>query len=525
VSIRSDQIEKAVSERWDLVVIGGGATGLGVAVEAVTRGYKVVLLEGADFAKGTSSRSTKLLHGGVRYLAQGDFALVKEALEERGLLARNAAHLFRNQTFVIPSYRWWEKYYYGFGLKLYDLLSAGWGIGRSRLIGRQRVLHQVPAIKASGLNGGVMYQDGQFDDARLAVNLAQTARDHGALVINYAKVNGFIKDEQGMLEGVQVKDQLNGRTYSIKGTHLVNATGVFSNKLLKLDDKEANDFRVVPSQGIHLVLDRDFLDGQQALMIPKTSDGRVLFAIPWHEKVVIGTTDTPVNKPSYEPRPLEEEVDFILATARSYLSKAPRRSDVRAVFAGLRPLVAPKKDKSNTKEISRGHKIAVSPSGLITILGGKWTTYRKMGERVVDVVLEQGRLEALPSVTRELSIHGNRQSWNKEIPDHLRIYGSDAERIHQLEKSDPLMSEKWHPEFPYTRAQVVWAIREEMACTLEDVIARRARLLFLDAGAAMDAAPRVAAWMALELGKPGSWVDAQVEEFVSLARGYSLKVS
>ena len=377
---RHKQLRKAKADiEWDIVVIGGGASGLGVALESATRKYKTLLLEGADFAKGTSSRSTKLVHGGVRYLAQGDISLVLEALRERGLMRQNAPHLVKNQSFIIPNYEWWGGPFYTIGLKVYDMMAGKLGLGPSVHLTKQETLEALPTLKEEGLTGGVIYHDGQFDDARLSVNLAQTIIDYDGVAVNYTKVIGLLKDKDGMICGVKAKDMIDGDEFEIRAKAVVNATGVFTDEILQMDEP-GTPKKVVPSQGIHLVLDHDFLKGDHAIMIPKTDDGRVLFAVPWRGKVVVGTTDTLIENASLEPRALEEEIEFVLSTAKRYLTRPPKRSDVRSIFAGLRPLAAPEGEDKKTKEISRSHKVIMSLSGLITITGGKWTTYRKMAK-------------------------------------------------------------------------------------------------------------------------------------------------
>ncbi|MBT2558564.1 glycerol-3-phosphate dehydrogenase/oxidase [Hymenobacter sp. ISL-91] len=505
--------------QWDVLVIGGGATGLGVALDALSRGYRTLLLERDDFAKGTSSRSTKLVHGGVRYLAQGDVGLVREALHERGLLRQNAPHLVSNQEFIIPSYSWWGGPFYTVGLKLYDWLAGRRSFGDSRHLSRTETLRRLGNLRPSGLRGGVLYHDGQFDDARLAVNLAQTALEAGGTLLNHCAVTALRKDTTGHLTGVEALDQETGRTYELRAKVVVNATGVFVDEVLRLDEPTARPL-VQPSQGVHLVVGADFLPGHCALMIPKTDDGRVLFAVPWQGRVLLGTTDTPLPAASTEPRAQEAEIDFILRTAGRYLTRAPGRADVLSVFAGLRPLAAPIDGTTSTKEISRSHKIIVSESGLLTITGGKWTTYRRMGEDVVDRAILLGRLAPALSRTAQQPIHGAHPT-----PDHhapLAAYGTDATALRQLMREQPALAEKLVPEFAFTRAEVVWAARYELARTVEDVLARRVRLLFLDARAASRAAPAVAELLAHELGHDAAWQQQQVAEFTELARGYVL---
>ena len=513
-------LEKQGDQDWDIVVIGGGATGLGSALEAATRGYHTLLLEQADFAKGTSSRSTKLVHGGVRYLAQGDISLVLEALHERGLLRQNAPHLVRNQAFVIPNYEWWDGPFYTIGMKVYDMMAGKLGLGPSVRITKEETLEAIPNIKEQGLRGGVIYYDGQFDDARLAVNLAQTIVNNNGVVLNYMKVTGLFKNDDQLVNGVRAVDQETSREYQIKAKAVINATGVFVDDILIMDDPQARK-TTVPSQGVHVVLDKEFLKGDSAIMIPKTDDGRVLFAVPWHGKVVVGTTDTLIEKASLEPRALEEEIQFILKTAGKYLSRAPSRKDVLSIFAGLRPLAAPEGEGKNTKEISRNHKIAVSLSGLITITGGKWTTYRRMGQDTVDKAALVAGLEEKTSVTKNMPIHGYVQNFDRSDP--LHFYGSDRREILKIIEEDPTLGEQLDPSLNFMKAEVVWAVREEMARTVEDVLARRVRALFLDARVSIKMAPEVARLMAKELGKDKNWVGQEVERFSQLAKGYVLE--
>ena len=501
------QRKKAIEQlkahgEWDVVVIGGGATGLGTALDAVTRGYSTLLLEGHDFAKGTSSRSTKLVHGGVRYLAQGYVDLVREALRERGRLARNAPHLFKTQAFIIPGEKWWTAPYYTFGLWMYDRLSGKLSIGHTRHLSQAEARKRLSGVRDDKVGAGVCYYDGQFDDARLALCLALSIVDHGGTVLNYCSVTGIDKNAAGKIDGVSCRDELTGETYQVKAKCVVNATGVFANPILGMDEVHEKP-PILPSQGIHLVLDRDFLPGDDALMVPKTSDGRVLFAVPWHGKLVVGTTDTLIKEPSYEPKPLEQEIEFILNTARDYLKRAPTRADVRSVFVGLRPLAAPKDESKSTKEVSRSHKVEVSKSGMVNIFGGKWTTYRQMAEDGVDAAIGAGLLPQKACATRELKLHGYIDA-NRHLDDTpLTLYGSDAAAIEKLAAGNPELAKKVHPDHPYTFAQVQWAIDEELALSLEDVLARRIRLLFLDAKAAEAAAPAVAAFTAgLERGAP-----------------------
>lgn len=514
---RSEILErvKAREEPWDIVVIGGGATGVGCAVDAASRGFDVLLLEQSDFGKGTSSRSTKLVHGGVRYLAQGNISLVREALKERWILRKNAPHLVKNTSFIVPCYSVWQKVFYGVGLKFYNLVSGKYSFGKSRILSRNETLKELPNVKAEGLRGGVLYFDGQFDDTRLLINLVTTAHEKGAAMLNYAKVYVLNKDGSGSICGLEFEDAETGEIFSVNAKAVINATGAFCDKIREMVDESVEKV-VTHSQGIHLVFDRKFLPGDNALMIPKTSDGRVLFAIPWLGHTLIGTTDTPIDHAELEPEAQNSEIDFILATIREYLAASPTRKDVLSIFVGIRPLVK-SGDSKNTAALSRGHTIIVDNSNLLTITGGKWTTYRRMAEDAVIQAVKIAKLTGKSSATADLKIHG----YSKNIGD-FSIYGSDAEHIKKLLLDRPEFAEKLHPALPYCKAEVVWAVRNEMVCTLEDVLARRTRALFLNAQAAIDIAPTVARIMANELGKDDCWITEQVKKFNDVAKNYNL---
>ncbi|MFQ5740803.1 MAG: glycerol-3-phosphate dehydrogenase/oxidase [Acidobacteriota bacterium] len=499
---------------WDCLIIGGGATGLGTAVEAAWRGYRTLLLEQSDFAKGTSSRSTKLVHGGVRYLRQGHIGLVVEALRERGLLLQNAPHLVHPLAFVIPIYRRWETPYYGTGLKLYDLLSGKRSLGASRCLSRRETLKRVPTLEPNGLRGGVLYYDAQFDDARLAITLVRTAVDLGGHAVNYMPVRSLLK-KRGQIVGVVAEDRETGRQYELRSRVVINATGVFSDSLRCLDDPSTPAL-IVPSQGIHIVLAGSFLPGNCALMVPSTDDGRVFFALPWKGRVLVGTTDTPVEGIQLEPRPLEGEIDFLLTHAARYLARGPSRKDILSAFAGLRPLIRSGKSKK-LSSLSRSHALIVSPSGLITIAGGKWTTYRRMGEETVDRAAQSAGLEKRRRGTEQLRLHGwCERKWRTED----RIYGSDAAQLQDLIVATPALGRRLHPRLPYRLGEVVWTARFEMARTLEDVLSRRTRALLLDARASIESAPRAAQVMADELHRGPAWKARQIAEFTALAQGY-----
>jgi len=501
---------------WDIIIIGGGATGLGTALDAASRGLKTLLIEQSDFAKGTSSRSTKLVHGGVRYMAQGDIALVKHALEERGLLELNAPHLVHKEEFIIPCYDWFSVIKYLTGLTLYDWLAGKFSFGKSKYFSKKQTLALMPGIKEKGLKGSIRYFDGKFDDARLAINIAQTAIEKGATLINYMKVVSLLKNKDEVT-GITTEDAITGQRFNFKAKVVINATGVFVDEILKMNNPNAKKM-VRPSQGVHIVLKKEFLNSNSALMIPKTDDGRVLFAVQWHEHLLVGTTDTPLNEHSLEPRALKEETDFILATAGSYFKIKPTEKDILSVFSGLRPLAAPTDSNGNsTKEISRDHKLIVSAKGLITITGGKWTTYRRMAEETIDLAIKHGGLPAAKCITKELRIHG---CANPHDESHLNSYGSDRKHIEDLLNKHPELTEKLHPNFPHTAAEVLWSIRNEMAETVEDILSRRLRILFIDATAAIEMCAKVASILAKEIGADKNWEQNQVHMFNTLATGY-----
>ncbi|MEP6848616.1 MAG: glycerol-3-phosphate dehydrogenase/oxidase [Acidobacteriota bacterium] len=490
---RSEVLERVRNrlEPWDIVVIGGGATGAGCALDAASRGLDVLLLERDDFGKGTSSRSTKLVHGGVRYLAHGDISLVREALKERGILFKNAPHVVHKLAFVIPCYSLWQKIFFGTGLKIYDLLSGKYSLGRSRILSREQTIEHLPTAVADGLSGGVLYFDGQFDDARLLVDLVKTADSKGAAILNYAKVTSVEKDLSGKISGLVFEDVETKEALSIFAKAVINATGIFCDDLRNLADATAPPL-LVYSQGIHLVLDRKFLKSEDALMIPKTTDGRVLFCIPWLGSLLVGTTDTPVDHVEIEPKALESEIDFILKNAAKYLSPAPTRGDILSIFAGIRPLVR-SGTTANTAKLARGHFLETSSSGLITITGGKWTTYRRMAEDAVDQAIRIAELDSGKSNTSNLKILAN----------------------------DELTSgQRMNPQLPYFEEDVRRAVTDELARTVEDVLARRTRILFLNADAALEIAPRVAAIMADELTRDDKWIEDQLNDFRQLAQSY-----
>lgn len=476
---------------FDICIIGGGATGLGIAVDAASRGLKTILLEKFDFAKGTSSRSTKLIHGGVRYLEQGNLKLVIDALRERGLLMKNAPHLVRKQAFIIPAFHWWQKLYYGLGLKIYDWLSASLGIGDTRILNKEEVEVLLPMLKNQDICGGILYYDGQFDDTRMAIHLAMTAAENGACMLNYFPVLSMMK-EDGKISGVSAMDTLSNTYYNIKAKVIINAGGVFSDVISQLDNIN-HSATISPSQGIHLVFDRSFLQSDHAIMIPKTKDGRVLFAVPWLNHIIVGTTDTPLQNITEEPKALKQEVDFILEHITYYFSKKPKLEDIKSVFAGLRPLV--KSKNKITSAISRDHHIYMSDSGLVNIIGGKWTTYRKMAEDVMTFVEKKFLLKSGLCRTQD-----------------LKIFAYSNETI--------VATTSLHPAFDYTEDDIIQAVINEMAMTLEDVMARRTRMLFLNVEAAISIAPKVAGIMANLMDKDQHWINQQVEQFTQVSKNY-----
>jgi len=522
VTLRRDLIARLSEPRqYDLAIVGGGATGLGVALDAAARGFSVVLLESHDFAKGTSSRATKLVHGGVRYLAQGNISLVREALHERTTLLENAPHLAQPLPFIMPSYKWWETPFYGVGLKVYDALAGKAGLGKTEFLNRAETLQALPTAQSSGLKGGVKYWDGQFNDARLALALARTAASRGALLVNYCKAVDLLF-EGGKVAGLLCEDGESGQRIKIQSRCVINAAGVWVDEL-RQKDGEANraDGRgttkpmVAPSQGVHLVVDREFLQADVGLMVPKTADGRVLFAVPWLGKVILGTTDTPRHDLAREPEPFKEEVDFILNESARYLHKAPLRSDVKSVWVGLRPLVKPQDDDGdNTKGLSREHTVLVSRSGLVTVTGGKWTTYRAMAEDVLEKCFEKTLLKREASgVTTHLMLMGGGAvpgGWRSICePPGLHSYGTEQEAVQALPGADT------HLTNGLTEAMVRFAARFEYARTVEDVLARRSRLLFLDAKLANSLSATVGGILFEETG-----IDPQATAFSELSRNY-----
>lgn len=504
------------AQPWDVMIIGGGATGLGAAVEAASRGYRTLLVERFDFAKGTSSRSTKLVHGGVRYLEQLNITLVSDALRERGHMLRNAPHLVHDQQFVVPAYSYASLPYYGFGLKVYEWLSGKLSLGRSEILSAKSTAEKLPGIRRDGLRGGILYHDGQFDDSRYAIALLRTLQDLGGTAINYVEAVGLL-ESGGKVCGIKARDAETGSEFELQAKSVINACGVFVEGTLSMDHHKHNQL-VAVSQGTHFVLPQSFLPGNTALMIPKTADGRVLFAIPWHGATIVGTTDESVDSATVEPRPMDSEKNFILEHIQRYFGHAPRSEEILSVWSGLRPLV--KKGHAKTSKLSRDHTILVSPTGLITVTGGKWTTYRRMGFDTINRACEVAALPQATSRTLDLKLHGWTMDGTTGDPAWENVYGTDLRAVRALSAGEPALDALIHPRLPFRMREVVWAARYEMARTVEDVLARRTRALFLDARAAIEAAPAVSNLLAAELKQDENWREKQLADFLAVAQGY-----
>ena len=513
---RNDSIVKLNKVlEWDIVIIGGGASGLGIAVDASKRGYKTLLLEKHDFGKGTSSRSTKLIHGGVRYLQNGDITLVIESLKERGILKRNAPHLVQDLSFVIPTYDWWASPFYGIGMKIYDMMAGKLGLGKSVIISKGETEKLIPNVNKKGLRGGVIYHDGQFDDSRMAITLALSANPKKTALLNYCNVDGLIKKNNEIV-GLSFTDSINSKKYQVKSKVVINATGVFAEDIIRMDQPQIKKM-IQPSQGVHIVLEKKFLKSKHAILIPQTSDGRVLFAVPWKNYVVVGTTDTQIKNASEEPKPLKEEIDFILKNASKYMTIKPKKDDIKSVFAGLRPLAATS-DKKSTKEVSRSHKIDISPSGLISVLGGKWTTYRKISEDAIDTAISINKLKKKKCKTKKTKLFGYKKK--VDFSDPMHVYGSLKKKVESLGGIDD--NNSLSTKFYITNNIIEWSIIHEMALTLEDILARRTRCIFLDSNESKLIAPNVAKKMAEVLEKDQEWIDTELKKFNKLIKNYTV---
>jgi glycerol-3-phosphate dehydrogenase len=489
ISDRARAVQALTAETFDVLVVGGGATGLGVAVDAATRGLRTAIVEALDWASCTSSRSTKLVHGGVRYLEQMDFGLVREALHERGLLHVNAPHLVHPLPFIVPSFKWWEGPFYGVGLKLYDALAGKLNLKPSRFMDRDEVIARIPNVHLEGLRGGIEYHDGQFDDARMAVSLLRTAVAHGAVAVRSMRVTALLK-EQGRIAGAEVRCAVSGRALRVRSRVVVNCTGIFADSIRSMESPAAAPM-IEPAQGVHVVLDRSFQPSDTAIMVPHTDDGRVLFVIPWHGHTLIGTTDIPRPAAEEDPQPTEEEIGFILHNAGRYLQRTPARGDVLAAFAGMRPLVHEGgTDGTASKKVSREHVVQVGEAGLVSVMGGKWTTYRRMAEDGVDRAVAVGGLHAGPCVTETLRVHGAIDRADPAWPaeEWLQAYGSEAAELRVLMSREPDLAQPLHQALPYTAAALWWGLRHEQALSTEDLLFRRVRAGLLHAGATRDIA-------------------------------------
>lgn len=516
---RSEMVHRLQQQKmpWDFIIIGGGATGLWTAVDAASRGFSTLLLEREDFASETSSRSTKLIHGGVRYLQQGNIALVKEALKERGLLWKNAPHLISHLPFFVPSYHHFASLYFGIGLKFYDLLAGPLGIDKSKHVWKREAKELFPTLRQAGLKGGTLYTDGQFDDARLAITLAKTAADHGALLVNYIQVTDLIKRNNKVI-GIKYFDHESQEEGEVEAKVIINATGPFTDTIRKKDHPFLKKV-IAPSRGTHLVVGKKFLPGDCGVVYPHTEDGRVLFLIPWQNHTLIGTTDVATNEPLYHPSPSPKEIHFILKQANRHLENPIQKSDILSAFTGIRPLVRVAKKGLSTKSLSREHHIEISKSGMLHTYGGKWTTGRKMAEDVIDQAINVHSLEKRPSVTEKLRLHGFTLTPH---PDpRLAIYGDDQKILTDIFQEKEDYRELIDPALPYYRGEIIFSIRHEMAQNVTDILARRCRSLFLSYDKAIAMAPIVAKIMAEELGHDRSWQESQIALFSNYATKFN----
>jgi glycerol-3-phosphate dehydrogenase len=539
---RTQDLQRLQKETFDICIIGGGASGAGCALDAALRGFKVALIEKNDFAAETSSKSTKLIHGGVRYLEQAfknlDFAQLKQVrhgLEERQIVLQNAPHLARPLPLLTPVFSWWEGLYFSIGLRMYDFFAKGDSLPKSRWLSKKETMLRMPSLDAKKLHSAVLYFDGQLDDARYCLGLAHAAAEAGVAVANHLQLIDFEKDNSGKLEGAVVTSTLDNGVeppFSIKAKLFINCTGAMADHI-RLKANPTLSRRIRPSKGVHVVLPYEVLKSDDAMLIPKTSDGRVVFAIPFEGQLLLGTTDTDYTQLENEPLLEEKEVEFLLDTLAPYLAKRPDKSQVKAGFGGLRPLLAASESDS-TKKLVRDHEVEYDESSnLLSLLGGKWTTYRYMAKETIDKAGELLGAER-PCLTADHVLVGGEdfafEDWKiiqtvyrlaKDIAKHLiRKYGSRAHKVARLTQENIVWSQRLVEKFPFIQAEVIYQVREEMACTLRDVLARRMRLEIMDWEATQEAVPVVANLMAQELGWTQAHKQKQIDEYLQLVQSF-----
>ena len=536
---RSEAIERIAGNSFDLCVIGGGATGAGCALDARLRGLKTTLLDGGDFASAASSASTKLVHGGVRYLEQAvkkldlaEYRMVQAALGERIRMLKNAPHLAHAAEFLVPVFSWTQALYYKAGMTMYDWIAGKNNLFPSRFLSREETLRRMPSLRKEGLHGAVSYSDGQFDDSRYDLGLVQTFVEAGGEALNYARVTGFAKDAGGKLTGATARDQLSGREFTIQARAFVNATGPASDSVRQLASPDAHR-RLRPSKGVHILFPLDEFQSKDALLVPKTEDGRVIFAVPWQGRLLVGTTDDEAT-PETKMIVLREEAEYLLRQLNPYLAKPLRLEQIVSGISGLRPLVAAR-EGHGTKELIRDHEVEIDArSGLISILGGKWTTHRLMAEDTINAV--QGALgeTITASLTKEKVLAGaagfTEEYWRilakeygiaEAAAQHLaQKFGTRATEVLALARADTSLAAALVPGLPHIRAEVAYAIRNEMAQTIEDILARRLGLQLFDWRASILAAPVVADLLAQELAWPREERDRAIAGYTSKISGF-----
>ena len=508
-----------MNQNYDVIIIGGGATGLGVAIESVSRGYKTILFEQEDFGKSTSSKSTKLVHGGIRYLANLDFKLVKEGLEERYFFINNSRHLSKVQPYLIPFYSYKNKIKFTIGTFLYDLLASRYNIGKSKSINANDVIKLAPFLKTKNLIGGLIYYDGQFDDSRMLISMLRTFENLDGVAHNYHQVIAINKNNNNVVTGVTILDKINNKIYEVKSKVVINATGVFTDDLINMSEDKLENNNLVVSQGSHILCKNDNLKSEYAVVIPETKDDRILFILPWHDCALIGTTDVKVSKPVLDPIASKLEVKFIMDSVKKFSKHEIKQEDIKSSFAGLRPLVK-KNSNTNSSTLSRAHKIIFSSNKLISVVGGKWTIYRRMGEDTINFAIQQGMLPKSNSITKYLKLFG----WTEESIEYpLSVYGKDYYKILDIQK-ELNNYELLHKDLPYYYAEVIYQIKYEMVKTVEDVLSRRTRAVILNPIAAVEVAPIVANLIAKYYNYDDNWISDQLNKFNSFAKNYIVKL-